>query len=1673
MAKQKRLNKNLVAFLTVMGMLLAVSIAGLAIRQGAQRDPEVLARSARDLEGAGEPEKVAKAAGLYRQAYNASRNQNTAYLLDSARCMFQVGALDGWLAGLRRGLAEHPDDQALMVAALDGLWSLRDIEGLARWGDMWRELSDSLLAVDPENTLGLASRALGLWASADEKQQALGDEAAEKAFAAHPQDPRAALAYVQYVRRQMATQFANLRTTGATENEFRAAAREAAQRSLDALRGAVAAHPAHVAVATTCAAMLDGEARRIRIEDASRTAESGALLAEANALLQRALEENPGAAELHLALAEHLREELRMTARERSPEEADQLLAQIQAAAQRAVELEPALYEARSLAADVHVLRPDFNQLDAPERLRRYVATLDAYANAVQETRLLRGLRAGLTEGRRLLVLHRAFTAALATVGAATEVGDEAQSDAALEQARTFLEDAQTKWPEHALTDYMQAKLFILDDDLVAAITALERAHRKQPNAQWWFQGVGAPNLPADHLAMLYQRQGQIGTALEYAELAIRQYRQDLGRVPPNDLLIARIEIFGQLERLREALELVDEFARDHPTDGRTPVLRATLRTRLAQSYERQAAELEQAGDTARAADLRAQATQLQAAARAEAGTAVDAAAGTDRDLGVQLWQAQIAAEQRDYASAEEQLRAILNDERVTDRQFESALTVLSIVMQQADRREAALQFVQELLAKPARPGVADTLRQYQALLSESDPQKRDERLLAVLQQVSDPAARAEQLYSYYFARRQYEQAAPYLAELRRLRPDDIQYVERQFSTYVALGQLDDADRLVATLAQYDEGRGADHAGGATYRGSLALARGDADLAIRELRKAAVSLPRSAELQVLLGRACLRAQRASEAIEAFKRAAEINPRSPDAHGYLTTAYDALAANALGAERDTYVAEAARHFEVLSRLAPNDPFVLRRRERAAEDADPLAAITRREQTRQEKPADIENLVRLAELYRDAWPQAQRNQDAAAQQQLIEQAALLFAAFPAEADENDALGFAQSAAMFYAASKQRQTGEEYLTRFRDQQNGSQKIRAQILLARFLEALGDVLAAERAYQDAQRLVGEAITDPDARPAEDLRVGLACAEFHERGDRAPQVIEVCRWMLDRLPNTMETLPRVRLKLVNALLMANRLSEAEAEIETYIQTHQEDLPVLIARAQLWLRKNERERAQDDLTTILRTDPENLWARTTRGDLLLRRGRYEEAREDLVQARALAPPRSPWELRVRALLATLYERLGQVDLAVEQLRAQLGELEARRAPPEEIGRIVDELVRLLRRFNQLDRAQQLISEYMEKHPEQANWPYQLGQVLEARAEAAQAKNDTTGARREYASAARYYQRAAEKVDERRPADLVAARAAQIRALTQAGQARDALALFSSLPFAQPPPMLRLAAAPAYWEQNERPAALEQWRLALLDASGASTGSLTSVANDIRQRLLAGDVEALLREVADRVPPESKPGQRLRILLADQLSRAGKASEALPALTSLLERLEKDSPEYLTALVTRGMIEEAAGNSEGAVAAYRQALEQHPDHVVAINNLAYLLVTGTGPGFPRPEEALRYAEQLETLVSGDANAANLLDTVGWVYFKYGTSGPERGAYVERAVAALEQARGFVGDADVALLYHLGQAYAAVGRAADARAAYGRGLELSRRTNDATWQQRFEQALAALP
>ncbi len=221
-----------------------------------------------------------------------------------------------------------------------------------------------------------------------------------------------------------------------------------------------------------------------------------------------------------------------------------------------------------------------------------------------------------------------------------------------------------------------------------------------------------------------------------------------------------------------------------------------------------------------------------------------------------------------------------------------------------------------------------------------------------------------------------------------------------------------------------------------------------------------------------------------------------------------------------------------------------------------------------------------------------------------------------------------------------------------------------------------------------------------------------------------------------------------------------------------------------------------------------------------------------------------------------------------------------------------------------------------------------------------------------------------------------------------------------------------------------------------------DAERALEGPLAASRDDARVVLTratvleragrARDAVALLRRaVADRERSgKSSDLPDLYASLGDALVHAGKADEAVSALRGAVGARPGDE----TLLYALGSAYERAGQSDAAIAQMRALLALNPDHAEAMNFVGYTLAE-QNIRLDEAERLVRRALELKP------RSGHVLDSLGWVLFRRGD--------FRRAVDALEQADRLVGP-DATILEHLGDAYRAAARHADAVSAYRRAL-----------------------
>ena len=167
---------------------------------------------------------------------------------------------------------------------------------------------------------------------------------------------------------------------------------------------------------------------------------------------------------------------------------------------------------------------------------------------------------------------------------------------------------------------------------------------------------------------------------------------------------------------------------------------------------------------------------------------------------------------------------------------------------------------------------------------------------------------------------------------------------------------------------------------------------------------------------------------------------------------------------------------------------------------------------------------------------------------------------------------------------------------------------------------------------------------------------------------------------------------------------------------------------------------------------------------------------------------------------------------------------------------------------------------------------------------------------------------------------------------------------------------------------------------------------------------------------------------------------DALEKLGKVQvqegAADKALATYLQSI-KDNPRDVTFYILSGELYEAKNDWDQAKAMYQQALSISPDHPLASNNLAYVIIAQGAMGLA------------QTARRGMPDSPNAADTLGWAYYHKGIYQSAISEFQE--ALRLAEKRGDPDDADIH--YHLGVAYQKANQNAQARQQLEKAVKLS--------------------
>lgn len=1567
---RKKLNKNLVAFLTGAGVFLSVLVVGVLAYNQSQRDPEELAQKAIQREKAGDPR---RAISLLKRAFAV--NNEAKYLIDAAAIAYRIGEIADTLRLLQEAHAQTPDDPAILHKLLDQFWEFRPYP-LGQWDEV-DAYADALLEIEPESPLALASKIDALRRLhpdtvqppkipdiiAPEFREVL-DGTIRRARQADVQDPHVAVALAD-VEVSVGMHDANeMLKKRRSREEAEKTMGEARQRAMDLLAPALKRSPDETRLRTTLAGLIKDS------KDPQR----------AQALIEEGVKLHSDDADLHFSLAQlHLLQAAKL----RDSGSKEDVVAHARAGAenaQQALDLAPALYDAYPLRARLNQIAWEAEGRWPGEGGALEKRILESYLTAFKDTVDLRSVRSQLGEENRALMIVRGFGSA---VQYHTDATDPQVKEMMLGYARKMLDEAVARYPDSWIVPMMRGQIASIEHDLVVAIQRYTETDAKIGLARSRF------SLEVkEQLARLYRQSGDYGLAMQFTDQAI-ELCGSLGIEPAEWLWVSKAFLLNATStpdnnRAQQALDLIDSLATRLPNSRGLTNERVRSLAMLNRSDESIAA-LKNLGDESS-----------------------------------QMYQARIHIARHDYAAAEQVLREVVtaNPKNV------AALRMLVQAMALGAHKPAAVELIDGLLASAQDADYRLALEALKVSLTTADADARDAKLLELVNSVKDDAEREGGLVNYWLTRASampkkegetpeayaervqaaYHEADQHLAALDKIEGEDGGRLRMRFELALQQGEPERAETLIPRLTELN----VDRAGGAVLRGQLAMVRNKPDDALLEFRDAERKLSTDPQIKVMVAQALVRMPepRYEEAIETLKQAVEIDPRNFAANRILYSCYEALGQRRSG----------IKYLKRAQQLNPNDEFVKQRSLLLAEADDPNYGIEQREKLREDQPWQVDNLVRLADLY------ARVDKDDKA----IE---ALDAAIKEEPDNQAVAAFA---AEFYAKRKNRAAGEAALRKYIDARKvlrDGADITAMLLLGRFYDRIAAPDDAQATFDEATRRAEQASNLP---PTRRLRLQMACivdlAEHYGRMkdfDRQVEAYDRVLALVDggKLEDADRAKQELRIKRLRGLLSGGRLGDFETASQAFRKDYPDDLRGSKLQAEFLLKSNRIDEARTLLSRILRDAAEDHWALYMRARVYLNQAtpNYSGARTDLLRLKGLAP--DAFELRPRMELARVYELTEQYRLAETELR-ELIQLDPKRVE------FAQALIRMFRGAGELQKAEQFLNEMIARDNTQPYWQYQLGRFLLDR--------------KQYSAAVRPLQRAVELTDRAKNVRALEISVADwILAMTRGERPEEAIMVIERLTKKEPhliSPAVRAYAAEAYVRLNRPRKASEQYRLAMLESSKMSVRAVDAVAAAQIGQVGIADCITLLRDLLKEAKAGSDASMRFRGSLTRVLLQAAAPEQIAEARKLIEENLAAATPDSLIALeamLMKARAVELTGDAEHAVRIYEDVIERFDkagrgDRVpaVVLNNVAYILADKLS----RQQDALPYAQKAREAAPTDAN---VLDTLGWVYFQLDRFGEAEPVFREALRNDPE---------NLPARYHLGRVLARTGRPDDARRAY---------------------------
>lgn len=560
------------------------------------------------------------------------------------------------------------------------------------------------------------------------------------------------------------------------------------------------------------------------------------------------------------------------------------------------------------------------------------------------------------------------------------------------------------------------------------------------------------------------------------------------------------------------------------------------------------------------------------------------------------------AVEPADPKAAVERLRRAASETGYDPR----IVVTLGQYLLDFDQRDDALVEVRRGLE---RHPDSEALQRLERVFSAEDP-------TAILVTLIDESARtplgkALTKHDIFATRGRFEEAAAALAEAEAIAPDDERVIELGF---VRAANAGDTERATFYADRATE-TNADTVGGLTYKARLEMLEGDTAGAIATLRRALDTDELNWVAWRLLGRTSAMAGLQNDAVAAFEEAISIRPNDS---GLITEYVRAL----VDMGRVDEALEVAREREGSAR--EDNAFIDLWLTLEGAFGDRQLALERRTKLLELYPEDRVNRAALARVHMD-----------------LSQFDPSIELIRGLREEADTIGLVGMEAEWHAARNDLVSSQAVFSEYIVEQD-PETLTAQpyIEMGRFLLNKGITdrgLAALRQARGRQN---------ETRREADKALGDAYMTLGRNDEAADSMLEVVEAGADDANGTY------RKRLIEVLIRAERIEEAEAQLELLGPEFANDVVALMLRSDVARRNGETDRAIELLNGAVSAEPGNPTIYLQRARVLSDDERKtSDAIADLEEAVRLRPG----YVQAHRFLATLLARVDRRDEALEQI----------------------------------------------------------------------------------------------------------------------------------------------------------------------------------------------------------------------------------------------------------------------------------------------------------------------------------------------------------------------------------------------------------------------------------